>query len=67
MIYGRYNGQTVHIFIMGRHRIYVVRSKSLLAGKCGESLFVTTTPGVSYRQAAAEAESAWKQKKFKRF
>lgn len=64
MVEGIYNGKTVHSFFISNHYFYVIRGSMFIAAMRGNTVCVLAPKGMSYHQAAIEANRARKEGKF---
>lgn len=64
MLYGIYSGKPVHSFSISGYRFYVIRGAKFLAALRGDAVYVWAPKGISYRQAAVEADRARREGKF---
>lgn len=64
MLDGKYEGNPLHRFCINGYCYYVIRGPKLIAALHGKTVVVRAPNGLSYHQAAIEADRARREGKF---
>ena len=61
---GKYKGKSIHRFSIDEHSYFVILGVKFMAAQQGTVVYVIAPSGISYKQAAIEADRARKEGKF---